>query len=67
MDATMNHADGRLYDSRSAYEKAVKAMGCEIIGDAPIPSAPAPKEPDMADIANDVKTAMQQVEAGYNG
>lgn len=32
MEPTRNMADGKMYDSRSAYERAVKAAGCEIIG-----------------------------------
>ncbi|MDB5441093.1 MAG: hypothetical protein JWM33_3520 [Caulobacteraceae bacterium] len=32
MAETWNPADGRTYDSRSAYERAVKAAGCEIVG-----------------------------------
>lgn len=33
-----NPVDGKMYDSRAAYEKAVKAAGCVILGDD------APKE-----------------------
>lgn len=32
MEAIVNHADGRVYDSKSAYYGAVKAAGCEIVG-----------------------------------
>lgn len=32
MDAIRNHADGRVYDSKSQYYRAVKAAGCEIVG-----------------------------------
>lgn len=27
-----NHADGKRYDSKSQYERAVKAKGCRIVG-----------------------------------
>jgi hypothetical protein len=27
-----NHADGRVYDSKRAFEKGVRAAGCEIVG-----------------------------------
>lgn len=27
-----NHADGKRYDSKSAFEKAVKAKGCRVVG-----------------------------------
>ena len=34
-------ADGKTYDSKSSYYKAVKAAGCEIVGNDPIkPSKP---------------------------
>lgn len=32
MAATLNHADGGTYTSKRAYTKAVRAAGCEIIG-----------------------------------
>ncbi len=32
MDAIMNHANGLMYDSRSAYERGVRDAGCEIVG-----------------------------------
>jgi len=28
----MNHADGKRYDSKSQYERAVRATGCRIVG-----------------------------------
>jgi hypothetical protein len=28
----LNHANGLRYDSKRAYEKAVRAAGCEIVG-----------------------------------
>ena len=33
MQATWNPVDGQQYESRSAYERAVKAAGAEIVGD----------------------------------
>lgn len=33
MDATWNPCDGKHYESRSQYERAVKSAGCEIVGD----------------------------------
>jgi hypothetical protein len=62
MGTILNHADGRLYDSKSAYYRAVKDAGCEIIGNEKLPERQV-KEPDVKDIARDVKTAIQQVEA----
>lgn len=31
-DGVLNHADGKLYDSKSEYYGAVKAAGCEVVG-----------------------------------
>lgn len=31
MDDTLNHADGRTYDSRSAYDAALRAKGCHVV------------------------------------
>lgn len=33
INGVLNPADGKRYDSRSAYERAVKAAGCVILGD----------------------------------
>lgn len=32
VNGMLNHADGKRYDSKSAYERAVKAKGCRVIG-----------------------------------
>lgn len=32
VNGTFNHADGKRYDSKSQYERAVKAKGCQIVG-----------------------------------
>lgn len=67
MDAMLNHANGLMYDSRSAYERAVKDAGCEIIGDAPLPSGVPEIQIDEREISQDIKTAIDQLEAGYVG
>jgi hypothetical protein len=65
MDPIVNHANGLIYDSRSAYERAVKDAGCVIVGDdLPTPARP---EPVSDDLGHDIKTAIEQVEAGYAG
>jgi len=66
MDPTMNHANGLLYDSRSAYERAVKDAGCVIVGNDTM-DAPREPTPDVRDMKQDIKTAIEQVEAGYVG
>ena len=32
VNGMLSHADGKRYDSKSEYERAVKAKGCRIIG-----------------------------------
>lgn len=60
MDRTLNHADGRYYDSKRAFEKGVRRAGCEIIGNEKPPSVVAPQ---MDDPVNDIKAAIEQVES----
>jgi hypothetical protein len=62
MDPIMNHANGQMYDSRSAYERGVKDAGCEIIGNEKIEPAPRPELCER-ELKQDIKTAMEQVEA----
>lgn len=64
MDTTWNPADGRHYESRSAYEQAVKEAGCEIMGDDDLQIAPPPDVVTKEDIAQDIKVATEQVEQG---
>lgn len=64
MDVIVNHANGLLYDSKSAYYRAVKDAGCEIVGDDPNwgqPKAPEFESPDG--IEQDIKDATEQLEA----
>lgn len=60
MEATMNHADGKTYDSRSAYERAVKDAGCVIVGN----DQPAERQiTEVPNVGQDVKTAIEQLKA----
>ena len=59
MSPVMNHADGKLYDSKSAYYGAVKAAGCEIVGDTKREPRNEPTPPP--DIGKDIKTAIEQL------
>jgi hypothetical protein len=61
MEATLNHADGRRYTSKSAYARAVRAAGCEIVGNDAAFASPAPKTYDAGDIAADIKRAIDEV------
>lgn len=45
VNGIVNHADGKRYDSKSQYTRAVKAKGCEIVGnDIPNPTWKTPLE-----------------------
>ena len=60
MDHVLNHADGRHYDSKRAYEKAVRAAGCEIVGNEDLSKhVKKPKEP--RDIGHDIKRAIAEL------
>jgi hypothetical protein len=62
MDAILNHANGQMYDSRSAYERGVRDAGCEIVGSEKIQPKARPVLSDR-ELKQDIKTAMDQVEA----
>lgn len=32
VQGVLNHVDGKMYDSKSNFEKAVKAKGCRVVG-----------------------------------
>lgn len=57
MHGILNHADGRKYDSRSAYVKAVRAAGCEIVGDDKSFERPPKKEYVPEGVAQSIKDA----------
>ena len=63
MDHTMNPVNGRHYDSKSAYYKAVRAAGCEIIGNEN-PANGVGQRPEMPDPGEDVKMAIEKLESG---
>lgn len=60
MDRTLNPADGRYYESKSAYYKGVRAAGCEIVGNETQKEAPRAQ---MSDPIDDIKAAIEQVES----
>lgn len=61
LDDVMNHADGKRYSSKRAFEKAVRAAGCEIVGNDPSFKRPKAQEYDGRDIKSDIKRAMDEV------
>ena len=53
-------ADGRIYESRSAYYASVRAAGCEIVGDERAPfDRQSPFAPGRA--GPDIKIAIEQL------
>ena len=57
MEPTLNPANGQRYDSKRAYEKAVRAAGCEIVGNERPKASP---KPQLDDPINDIKAAYEQ-------
>lgn len=57
LDYVLNHADGKRYTDKRAYERAVRAAGCEIVGN----EMPAARPTELPDVAPDVAMAMEQL------
>lgn len=55
-----NHADGKQYDSKSKYRKALKAAGCIEVGTEKIPDKPREQRGDY-DSRQDIANAMNQL------
>jgi hypothetical protein len=61
MNATWNPADGRTYESKSQYERAVKAAGCEIVGtDSALEKPPPSYKTSVADVKQDLIQTIRQ-------
>lgn len=52
----LNHADGRIYTSKAAYVRAVKAAGCEIVGNEKL--KPPPRE--KVKLSDEVRREIRQ-------
>ena len=63
MDATMNPVNGQLYESRSAYERAVKDAGCVIAGDdSSLTRRSSPNDKDLpGGVEEDIKRAIHEL------
>jgi hypothetical protein len=59
MEPTWNPANGQKYDSKRAYEKAVSAAGCTIVGNENIKVS----RPGISDPGEDIKMAIEKVES----
>lgn len=57
-----NMADGKIYDSKSSYYKAVKAAGCVVMGtDAPKEAKPTEYKINERELKQDIAQAIQQL------
>ena len=64
LDNVRNPVDGRTYDSKSAYYQAVKAAGCEIVGnEAEKMASVAPARSNVG--GDEVGAALHKVKQGY--
>lgn len=64
LDDVKNPVDGKIYDSKSAYYQAVKAAGCEIVGNEAekMMDRPAPRSDVSRD---DIDAALHKMKQGY--
>lgn len=53
----MNHADGKRYSSKRAFERAVRAAGCEIVGNEKLERRETPMDP----VGPDIKRAIAEL------
>lgn len=60
LDGVMNPADGRRYDSKSAYARAVRAAGCEIVGNE-VPIQAARGRVPEGGVGGDVRRAIEEL------
>lgn len=61
LDYVRNPADGKVYTSKGKYYRAVRAAGCEIVGNEKMARRPTP----IDDPKNDIIEAMHKVRQGY--
>lgn len=57
IEGLRNHADGKIYDSKRAYEKAVTRAGCVIVGNEKMET----RERPMPAAGPDIKAAIEQL------
>lgn len=57
LDGTLNPVDGKRYDSKRKYYDAVRAHGCEIVGNETLKRTETPMDP----VGPDVKRAIEEL------
>jgi len=61
MNETWNPVNGKHYDSHSAYERAVKDAGCQIVGSDPaLERTYTPQPTSKQDVAKDLVNVIRQ-------
>lgn len=63
MAETRHMADGKLYTSKSKFRRATRAAGCVEVGNEAL--KPQTVEMSREERARDIRTAWEQIEAGY--
>lgn len=63
MEPIQSMADGRFYDSRSAYYRSVKQAGCEIVGNDTAPLFREPEYVEAPGVEQAISDAIDQLEA----
>jgi hypothetical protein len=58
MDPTLNHATGRFYDSKRAYERDTRRAGCVIVGNERLPEC---RPVELGGVGRDIKHAIEQL------
>lgn len=59
LDGVVNPVDGRRYDSKSAYVRAVREAGCEIVGNDPAFGTHTARGYEPRDVGCDVQQAIE--------
>ncbi len=60
MQPIRSMADGRMYDSKSSYERGVRAKGCRVVGNDRLESS----KTEVPRVGHDIKRAIDQLKAG---
>lgn len=60
MQPIRSMADGRMYDSKSSYERGVRATGCRVVGNDRLDRSTT----EVPRAGHDIKRAIDQLKAG---
>lgn len=67
LDDVVCPLNGRPYDSKSAFYRTVRDAGCEIAGNDSSLTAKPREFSTVPNVERDIKTAIEQLRAGYRG